>query len=59
MPIKNIKVVILSLIALVSLVLAIVIDWYFLIITLIILYINNKELKKKWKKHLMKSVTPN
>jgi hypothetical protein len=47
MPIKNIKVVILSLIALVSLVLAIVIDWYFLIITLIILYINNKELKKK------------
>lgn len=47
MSIKNFKVVILSLIALASLILAILIDWYFVIAALIILYINNKELKKK------------
>ncbi len=47
MKIKNLKVVILSLIALASLVLAVLIDWYFIILALIILYINNKELKKR------------
>jgi len=46
---KNKKVVILSVIALICIVLAIVIDWLFLIPAVIIMLINQKELIKKKK----------
>jgi len=46
---KNKKVVILSVIALICIVLAITIDWLFLIPAVIIMLINQKELFKKKK----------
>lgn len=46
---KNKKVVILSIIALICIFLAIVIDWLFLIPAVIIMLINQKELLKKKK----------
>ena len=46
---KNKKVVFLSIIALICIVLAIVIDWLFLIPAVIIMLINQKELIKKKK----------
>jgi len=46
---KNKKVVILSVIALICIVLAIVIDWLFLVPAVIIMIINQKELIKKKK----------
>ena len=46
---KNLKVVILSIIALICIVLAVVIDWLFLIPAVIIMLINQKELLKKKK----------
>lgn len=46
---KNKKVVILSIIALICIVLAIVIDWLFLVPAVIIMLINQKELIKKKK----------
>ena len=49
MPMKNIKVVILSIIALVCIALAIIIDWLFLIPAVIIMLINQKQLIKKKK----------
>ena len=47
---KNTKVVILSIIALICIGLAIAISWWFLIIAVAIMLINNKELKNKNKK---------
>lgn len=46
---KNKKVVFLSIIALICIVLAIVIDWLFLVPAVIIMLINQKELLKKKK----------
>jgi len=46
---KNKKVVLLSIIALICIVLAITIDWLFLIPAVIIMLINQKELIKKKK----------
>jgi len=46
---KNIKVMILSIIALICIVLAVIIDWLFLIPAVIIMLINQKELLKKKK----------
>ena len=46
---KNIKVVVLSVIALICIVLAIIIDWLFLIPAVIIMLINQRELIKKKK----------
>ena len=46
---KNIKVMVFSIIALICVVLAFVIDWLFLIPAVIIMLINQKELIKKKK----------
>ncbi len=47
---KNIKVFILSLIAILFLILAVLVNWLFLIISVIIMLFNQKELFKKEKK---------
>jgi len=46
---KNKKVMVLSIIALICIILAIIIDWLFLIPAVIIMLINQKELIKKKK----------
>ena len=43
----NIKVILQSILALISLVLTFTIDWLFIILTLILIYLNQRELMKK------------
>ena len=47
MKLKNPKVVVFSIIALICLVLSFTIDWFFILVVIVLMYLNQKELMSK------------